>query len=109
VAEVDVDGLAGCAHLGGERRVGRLAAAEVAERSGMVEVAHANHSRLRETRLDAVPGRVLEVEGEPQRRVERAEQELECAFVPCLLERDPDRAEPAAEPAHERLEGVEPA
>jgi hypothetical protein len=75
----------------------------------MVEVVHADRARLREPRLDAVPGRMLEVEREPQRRVERAEQELECALVPRLLERDADRPQPVSELSDARLERVEAA
>jgi hypothetical protein len=63
----------------------------------MVEVVHADGARLREPRLDAVPGRVLEVERESQRRVERAQQELERALIARLLERDPDRPQPVGE------------
>jgi hypothetical protein len=75
----------------------------------MLDVVHAYGARLCEPRLDAVPGRMLEVEGEPQRRVERAEQELERSVVARLLERDPDRPEPVSELLHPRLERVEPA
>src|SRR6478735_12745615 len=75
----------------------------------MLHVVHADRARLGEPRLDAVPGRVLQVEGEPQRRIERTEQELERSLIPRLLERDPDRPQAVSEPAHARLELAVPA
>src|ERR1700740_2097660 len=104
VPEIDVDRLAGCRHGCGERRVRRLAAPEVAERSRMLEVADTDGPDLREPRLDAVPRRVLEVEGESQRRVERAQQQLEEPFVASRLQRDPDRPEPVVEVPDTALE-----
>src|SRR5690348_10107313 len=70
----------------------------------MVEVADADGARLGESRLDPVPGGMLEVEREPQRRVERAEQQLQDSLVPLGLQRDPDRPEPVTEMAHSALE-----
>src|SRR5207244_4272540 len=42
--------------------------------------------------------------GEPERRIERAEQELEQTFVVRALEGDSHRPEPVAEPPHARGE-----
>src|SRR5437763_16501072 len=96
VAEVDVDRLPARGDGGDERFVGRLAAAQVAERRRMAEGADAYGARLGESRLDSVPGGMLEIEREPQRRVERAEQQLQHSLVAPRLERDPHRAEPVA-------------
>src|SRR3954452_9946314 len=52
---------------------------------------------------------MLEIECEPQRRVERTQQELDGTVVARALERDPHRAEPVAERTHALLEDVEAA
>ena len=66
VPEVDVDRLARSADPRREGVVGRLPPAEVAERRGVVEIVDADGVRLGEPRLDPVPRRMLEVEGEPE-------------------------------------------
>src|SRR5439155_12580970 len=104
MAEVDIDRLLRRGDGGGERRVRRLAAAEVAEPRRMLEVADADGARLGEQRLDPVPRGMLEVEREPERRVERAEQQLEHPLVARPLQRDPHRTKPAAEPTYTALE-----
>src|SRR5205814_3332843 len=82
----------------------RLATAEVAERRRMLEVADADGACLGDSWLDPVPGGMLQVEGEPQRRVERAEQQLEHPLVARPFQRDPHRTETVAEPTHTALE-----
>src|SRR5579864_5713261 len=77
----------------------------------MVEVVDANGATLREPLLDPRPRRMLEVEGEPERRVERAEQELEHPFVARILERHANRPEPVAQrprPGRELVERAQP-
>src|SRR5262249_54056642 len=88
----------------GERFVRSLPAAEVAERRRMIEVAHANGANLGQPRLDPVPRGMLEVERESQRRVERAEQQLQDALVALRLERDPHRPKAVPEVANAVLE-----
>ena len=100
MAEVDVDRLPRRGHGGGERLVRRLATAQVAKRPRVVEVADAHGARVRKPWLDAVPRPMVEVERESQRRIERAEEELERSLVSRLLERDPNRPEPVAEVPH---------
>src|SRR6188472_17004 len=70
----------------------------------MVEVADADGARLGKPRLDPVPGGMLEVEREPQRRVERAEEQLEDSLVAFRLQRDPHGPEAVAEVARAVLE-----
>src|SRR5438552_8796741 len=70
----------------------------------MLEVADADGARLGEQRLDPVPGRMLEVEREPQRRVERAEQQLEHPLVALPLQRYARRLEAVAEVSDAALE-----
>jgi hypothetical protein len=65
VAKVDVDRLRRRRNGGGELFVGRLAATEVTKRCRMVDVSHADGACLGESRLDPVPGGMLEVEREP--------------------------------------------
>ncbi len=50
---------------------------------------------------------MLEVEREAQRRIQRAEQQLEHAVVARALQLHADRAEPVAERTHAGLEDVE--
>ena len=64
VAEVDVHGLGARADARGERVVGGLAPTEIPEGRGMFEVVDADGAGFREAFLDAVPRRMLEVEGE---------------------------------------------
>src|SRR6185437_241452 len=52
---------------------------------------------------------MLEVEGEAESRVERAEQQLDQALVARVLERDAHRPEAVAERAHPLAEDVEAA
>src|SRR5690348_11607390 len=52
---------------------------------------------------------MLEVEREPEGRIERAEQQLDDPVVARVLERDAHRPEPVAERADARLEDVEAA
>src|SRR5207248_2942870 len=90
--------------------VRRLSQAQVAERRGPLERAHA---RVRAD-VDALPRRVPELERVPQPRIERPEQELEQALVARagLRELDADWSEPIAERTHllaERADEVEPA
>src|SRR5262249_58559312 len=101
VAEVHVARLPRCCDRSGERLVGGLASTEIAEGRRMVEVADADGAGLGQPRLDPVPGGMLEVERNPQRRVERAEQELQDALVALRLERAPDRSKPYAYRAHD--------
>src|SRR5690349_22982232 len=75
----------------------------------MIEIVHAYSPGFGQARLDAVPRLMLEVERESQRRVERAEQQLERALVTRGLHRDPHDPEPVAERADARRELVEPA
>ena len=82
--------------------VGRVAEAEIAEPGGRLQVVDADRVRRQ---LDALPGLVPEVEGEAERRVERAEQQGEEALVPLRADQHANRAEPVAEPRHPLLEG----
>ena len=66
----------------------------------MVEVVDADGARRGEPLLDPVPRRMLQVERDAERRVERAEHQLEDAVVAGVLHRDANRAEPVAEHAH---------
>ena len=84
-------------------RVRRLAEAEVAERRVRVPVVHADAGR----HVEAVPRLVVEVEGDAERRVERAEEEREEPRVRSLLHGDADRAEPLAEERDALLEHAE--
>src|SRR5690349_2383375 len=74
----------------------------------MLEVADADGAVGGQPPLDPVPRGVLEVEREPQARIERAEEELDRAVVPWALDRDSHRPEPVAERAHPVAEDVEP-
>src|SRR5439155_10323996 len=113
VAEVD-PALRAAAQARGEVaevgvRIGRLAQAHVTERRVALEVV--DDGRLAR-KLDALPGRIAEVEGDLDRRVDRAEQERQQSLVAWLLNLDADRAEPRAELRHaldERADAVEPA
>src|SRR5581483_8228653 len=112
VPEVDVDRLRRRCDRRGERGIGRLSPAEVAEGRRVHEVADADRARVGESRLDPVPRRMLEVEREPERRVERAEQELDRSVVARALHRDPHRPEPVAERPQalpEDVQAAEPA
>src|SRR5262245_45465270 len=84
--------------------VGRLAQAEIAKRRSCIERTDANGVR-REIGLDPVPRLVAEVEGEPHRRIERAENEREQSLVTGGADVDADRAEPIAEEPHSLGEG----
>ena len=66
----------------------------------MVEVVDADRARRGEPFLDPVPRRMLEVERDAQRRIERAEHQLEDAVVARVLHRHANGAEPVAEHAH---------
>jgi hypothetical protein len=111
VAEVDVHGLCRGTDLRGERRVRRLAAPQIPKRRRMLEIVDACRAGRRKTHFDPRPRRMLEVESDPQRGIERSEQQLEHAFVAGVLQRDADRAEPVAErvgTACELVEAAEP-
>ena len=109
VAEVDVHRLLHPADLRDELVVRRLAAPEVPKRRGMVEVVDANRPGERESLFDPGPRRMLEVECEPERGVERSQQQLENAFVARVLQRHAHRPEPVAERVRALREFVEPA
>ena len=89
--------------------VRRLAPPEIPKRRRMVEVVDANRAGGREPLLDSRPRRMLEVEREPERGVERSEQQLEDAFVACVLQRHAHRPEPVAERMRALSELVEAA
>ena len=79
---------------------------DIAERRWRPEAVDA-HCACRGESFDAVPRRMIEVEGEAQRRIQRTEQELEHAVVPRALHLHADRPEPVAERTHAGLEDVE--
>src|SRR5439155_18669274 len=93
-----------------ERRVvvRRLAEAQMAEGRRVVEVVDAHRTRGGEALLDSVPGRMLEVEREPERRIERAEEKLEGPVVTGAHESHAHRAEPVAEQPDALFEHIEP-
>jgi len=109
VAEVHVSRLLERADLRGKLVVRRLAAPEVPKRRGMVEVVDANRPGECESLFDSLPRRMLEVECEPERGVERSEQQFENAFVARVLQGHAHRAEPVAQRVRALRELVEPA
>src|SRR5207244_2661749 len=92
-----------------ERRlvVRRLAQAQIPERHIALERADASVR----PEVDPLPGRVPELEGVAELRVERAEQQLEQAVVagPGRRELDEDGPEPLAERAHLLAKGADEA